>query len=235
MSLALSNALLLMQSITDRLHSSDEAKMIAFVGESGIGKTQSALYCAAHAEAVVVRPIIAKESALISLILEKMDLYDRETGKYGTGRKDMPVQDRILLASDYLKRTARPLIVDEAGSLGDGQLTMLRKLADVSGAVVVLIGETGQRARRCDDLLIKLGGIYNLQRRCEVVKAETMDDQDAVALAKAVGIELASEMAEYIATECKTPAVASRLISKINREEKITGSVIDQILKDMPK
>jgi DNA transposition AAA+ family ATPase len=209
--------------------------MIAFVGESGIGKTQSALYCAAHTKAVVVRPIIAKESALVSLILEKMDLYDRETGKYGTGRKDMSVQDRILLASDYLKRTARPLIVDEAGSLGDGQLTMLRKLADVSGAVVVLIGETDQHTRRCDDLLVKLGGIYNLQRRCEVVKAETMDDQDAVALARDSGIDLAAEMSEYIATVCKTPAIASRLLSKINQDAKITVSVIDQILKDMPK
>lgn len=233
MTLPLTNALLLLNAIQERAMSYDEAKVIAFLGESGIGKTQAAFYCAANASAVVVRPIVYKESALIALILEKMGLYDRATGRYATGRKDMSVQDRILLAADSLRDSQIPLIVDEAGSLGDSQLSMLRRLADISGSVVVLIGETGTRSRRCDDLAIKLSGIYNLQRRCEIVTCSTIDKDDVHELSKSMNIDLTDEMASYVATSCKTPSVAIRMLKRILENQglgiNVSTAMIDQL------
>jgi DNA transposition AAA+ family ATPase len=232
--LPLINALQLEDAIEVKSKSADEAKMIAFVGESGIGKTNAALYCAAHAGAVVVPPpIVPREAALLSLLLEKLGLYDSQNGKYTNGRRCPSVQDRYQMVVAALRERACPLIIDEAGTLSDGQLSMMRKLADAAATVVVLIGETGKNSRRCDDLLVKMGGIYNLQRRCAVLEASLVKTGDIQAICKAAGLDVTAEMAKYIATVSRTPSFASRILEKVSPEANITVAMIDQIVKEL--
>jgi DNA transposition AAA+ family ATPase len=106
--------------------------MGCFFGRAGLGKTHSGIYAtnafnAVHVEAMPIGGV----KGLLSMIVAELGMKPRKTGS-----------DMFNQIAQELAVTGRPLIIDEADKiLHDTPIEIIRRLHDVSGVAVILMGE----------------------------------------------------------------------------------------------
>jgi DNA transposition AAA+ family ATPase len=137
-------------------------------GDSGLGKSSAAAYCANKYRAFYVecRSYFTKKSLLLS-ILEEMGVRPGKT-----------IYEMVNQIGEELVNSRRPLIIDEFDHAVDRSLAeLVRDVYEVSNAAILLIGE-----ERFPSKLKRLERFHN--RVLEWQPAERSDIEDAQKLAK---------------------------------------------------
>lgn len=158
--------------------------MGCFYGRAGLGKTTSGIYAtnrfnACHVEALPIGGV----KGLLGMIVQELGLRPQRT-----------TEALFTQAAQELALTGRPLIVDEADHiLSDKPIEIVRRLHDVSGVPVILMGEEGlpQKLQRWE----RVHG-----RMLSWVGAETATAADVDHLAKiyAAGVTLSPDLKEAL-------------------------------------
>lgn len=161
--------------------------MTCFYGRAGRGKTTAAIYCtntmdACHVEAMPFGGL----KKLLNMIVTELGLRPKGT-----------IPDMFDQAAQELAVTGRPLIIDEADHiLAARTIEAVRKLHDVSGAPVILMGEEllPQRLQAWE----RVHG-----RMLAWVEAEdaTLEDVGHLAKVYAPGVELVPELRKKLLDE----------------------------------
>lgn len=158
--------------------------MGCFYGRAGLGKTTAGIYAtnrfnAAHVEALPIGGV----KGLLGMIVLELGLRPQRT-----------TEGLFVQVAQELALTARPLIIDEADHiLTDKSIEIVRRLHDVSGVPVILMGEEGlpqrlQRWERVHSRILSWVGAAEA----------TASDVHHLAAIYAAGVTLATDLKEAL-------------------------------------
>lgn len=154
--------------------------IVVLYGLPGLGKTESALYCANkfNGIAVELRSFFTAKNVMAAIV--------KEAGLV-PGRTIVEMMDQLV---EELRLSRRPLIIDEVDHIAEGKaLQILRDIHDASQCALMLIGE--------DRLPEKLRRTERFRRRVLVwQQASTATERDAQQLARfySSGVEIAEDL-----------------------------------------
>ncbi len=175
------------QAMIDALMmSAGEGRLAAVIGPAGRGKTRTAQWYAANNGCVFVRCLSIWRHSELGFL----QTLCRELGiKKIPHRKDpafLAVMDRLA------EQGGRPVFVEEIEKLPKLHLELVRDLADVSAAPIVLIGEEELQSH-----MQQVTRIWN--RTFQMLDFEPLGVADVVVFAReAAGIEMPMEVAEEL-------------------------------------
>ena len=154
--------------------------MGCFHGRAGLGKTTAAIYAtntlrACHVEVMPIGGVIG----LLTMIATELGLKPKATGS-----------KLFIQISEELAVTGRPLIIDEADKiLRETPIEIIRRLHDVSGVPVILLGEESLPQQ-----LMQWERVHSRMLRWVGAELATADDVDQLAKIYARNVALGGDL-----------------------------------------